>query len=46
MRKLAEAVRSGALVIPVAREFSLRDAGEAQQVSERGSINGKIVLVP
>jgi NADPH:quinone reductase-like Zn-dependent oxidoreductase len=46
LRKLAEAVRSGALVIPVAREFSLRDAGEAQTLSERGSINGKIVLVP
>lgn len=44
--KLAEAVRSGALVIPVAREFRLRDAGEAQKLSERGSINGKIVLVP
>ena len=46
LRKLAEAVRSRALVIPVAREFSLRDAGEAQTLSERGSINGKIVLVP
>jgi NADPH:quinone reductase-like Zn-dependent oxidoreductase len=44
--KLAEAVGSGALVIPVAREFSLREAGEAQTLSERGSINGKIVLVP
>ena len=44
--KLAEAVRSGTLVIPVAREFSLRDAGEAQTLSECGSINGKIVLVP
>jgi NADPH:quinone reductase-like Zn-dependent oxidoreductase len=46
LRKLAEAVRSGALIIPVAREFSLRDAGEAQTLSERGSIKGKIVLVP
>ena len=44
--KLAEAVRSGALVIPVAREFSLRDAGEAQMSSESGSTNGKIVLIP
>jgi NADPH:quinone reductase-like Zn-dependent oxidoreductase len=44
--KMAEAVRSGALVIPVAREFRLRDAGEAQTLSERGGINGKIVLVP
>jgi len=44
--KLAEAVASGALVIPVAREFSLRDAGEAQTLSESGSINGKIVLLP
>jgi NADPH:quinone reductase-like Zn-dependent oxidoreductase len=44
--KLAEAVRSGALVIPVAREFSLRDAGEAQTLSERGGNKGKIVLVP
>lgn len=45
LHKLAEAVGRGALVIPVAREFSLRDAGEAQELSERGGIKGKIVLV-
>jgi zinc-binding alcohol dehydrogenase family protein len=33
--KLAEAVRTGSLVILVAREFTLRDAGEAQTLSER-----------
>ena len=46
LRTLAEAVGRGALVIPVAREFSLREAAEAQTLSEHGSINGKIVLIP
>jgi NADPH:quinone reductase-like Zn-dependent oxidoreductase len=46
LHKLAEAVRSRALVIPIARQFSLRAAGEAQTLSERGGIDGKIVLVP
>jgi NADPH:quinone reductase-like Zn-dependent oxidoreductase len=46
LHRLAEAVRSGALVIPIARQFSLSEAGEAQTLSERGSIEGKIVLVP
>jgi NADPH:quinone reductase-like Zn-dependent oxidoreductase len=46
LHKLAEAVRSRALVIPIARQFSLSEAGEAQTFSERGGIDGKIVLVP
>jgi NADPH:quinone reductase-like Zn-dependent oxidoreductase len=46
LHRLAEAVLSGALVIPIARQFSLSEAAEAQTLSERGSIEGKIVLVP
>src|SRR5665213_48289 len=46
LHKLAEAVRSRALVIPIARQFSLSEAGEAQTLSERGILDGKIVLVP
>jgi NADPH:quinone reductase-like Zn-dependent oxidoreductase len=46
LHRLAEAVRGGALVIPIARQFNLSEAGEAQTLSERGSIKGKIVLVP
>ena len=46
LRRLAEAVRSGALLIPIGRQFRLSEAGEAQTLSERGSIEGKIVLVP
>ena len=46
LHRLAEAVRSGALVIPIARQFSLSEAGEAQTLSERGGIEGKIALVP
>jgi NADPH:quinone reductase-like Zn-dependent oxidoreductase len=46
LRKAAEAVRSGALVIPIARELRLREAGEAQALSERGGVKGKILLVP
>jgi NADPH:quinone reductase-like Zn-dependent oxidoreductase len=44
--EIAEAVRSRALTIPVAREFRLSHAGEAQTLSESGNIDGKIVLIP
>ena len=46
LHRLAEAVLSGALGIPIARQFRLSEVGEAQTLSERGSIEGKIVLVP
>jgi NADPH:quinone reductase-like Zn-dependent oxidoreductase len=46
LHRLAEAVRSRALVIPIARQFSLSEARDAQRLSERGTIDGKIVLVP
>jgi NADPH:quinone reductase-like Zn-dependent oxidoreductase len=46
LRRLAEAVRDQKLEIPIARKFSLKDAGEAQALSERGGVDGKIVLIP
>ncbi len=46
LRQLAEAVRERAFSIPVARKFKLSEAGEAQTLSEQGSIDGKIVLIP
>lgn len=44
--QLAEAVRDGKLIIPIARKFKLSEAGQAQTLSEQGSVDGKIVLVP
>ena len=46
LRRLAEAVRDRKLDIPIARKFSLKDAGEAQALSERGGVDGKILLIP
>jgi NADPH:quinone reductase-like Zn-dependent oxidoreductase len=43
---LAEAVRTGALSIFVAKTFKLSEAGAAQKLAEEGSIQGKIVLIP
>jgi len=45
LEKLAEAVRAGALTIPIARKFKLSEAREAQALSEQGGIDGKIALV-
>jgi NADPH:quinone reductase-like Zn-dependent oxidoreductase len=44
LEKLAEAVRTGALTIPIARKFKLSEAREAQKLSEQGGIEGKIAL--
>lgn len=44
--KLAEAVWKGELKIPVAKEFKLSEAGEAQRIMEQGHLEGKIVLIP
>jgi NADPH:quinone reductase-like Zn-dependent oxidoreductase len=45
LEKLAEAVRAGALEIPIARKFKLSEAREAQKLSEQGGIAGKIALI-
>jgi NADPH:quinone reductase-like Zn-dependent oxidoreductase len=44
--RMAAAVRSGKLVIPIARTFRLNEATAAQQLAENGPIDGKVVLVP
>jgi NADPH:quinone reductase-like Zn-dependent oxidoreductase len=44
--RMAEAVRSGRLVIPIARTFRLSEAAAAQQLAETGHLDGKVVLVP
>lgn len=44
--EMAKAVQTRALSIPVAHEFPLSQAGEAQALSEGGQIDGKIVLIP
>lgn len=46
LRKLAEAVRDRTFSIPVVRKFKLSEAGKAQTLSEQGSVDGKIALVP
>ena len=42
--KMAEAVQSGKLVIPIDRMMALEDAGEAQAAAEKGGI-GKVLLL-
>ncbi|HEX4023496.1 MAG TPA: NADP-dependent oxidoreductase [Steroidobacteraceae bacterium] len=46
LARMAEAVRSGKLAIPVARKFRLSEAAAAQQLAEAGHLDGKVVLVP
>lgn len=46
LARMAEAVRSGKLAIPIARKFRLSEAAAAQQLAEAGHVNGKVVLVP
>lgn len=46
LARMAEAVRSGQLAIPIARTFRLSEAAAAQQLAETGHVDGKIVLVP
>jgi NADPH:quinone reductase-like Zn-dependent oxidoreductase len=46
LRQMADAVRDGKLVIPIARKMRLQEAGEAQTLAEKGSVGGKILLVP
>lgn len=46
LRQMADAVRDGKLVIPIARRMKLSDAGDAQKLAEAGSVGGKILLIP
>ncbi len=46
LARMAEAVQSGKLAIPIARTFRLREAAAAQQLAEAGHVDGKVVLVP
>ena len=46
LRQMADAVRDGKLVIPIAKKMRLSEAGEAQKLAEKGSAGGKILLIP
>ncbi len=46
LRQMADAVRDGMLVIPIARKMKLSEAGQAQTLGEKGSVGGKILLIP
>jgi NADPH:quinone reductase-like Zn-dependent oxidoreductase len=46
LARMAEAVRSGELAIPIARKFRLSEAAAAQQLAEAGHVDGKVLLVP
>jgi NADPH:quinone reductase-like Zn-dependent oxidoreductase len=46
LRQMADAVRDGKLAIPIARRMKLSEAGEAQSLAEKGSLGGKILLIP
>jgi NADPH:quinone reductase-like Zn-dependent oxidoreductase len=46
LRQMADAVRDGKLVIPIAKRMRLSEAGEAQTLAEKGSLGGKILLIP
>jgi NADPH:quinone reductase-like Zn-dependent oxidoreductase len=46
LRQMADAVRDRELVIPIAKTMKLSEAGEAQKLAEKGSVGGKILLIP
>jgi NADPH:quinone reductase-like Zn-dependent oxidoreductase len=46
LRQMADAVRDGKLVIPIVKTMRLSEAGEAQRLAEKGSLGGKILLIP
>ncbi|HTU48155.1 MAG TPA: NADP-dependent oxidoreductase [Bryobacteraceae bacterium] len=46
LRQMADAVRDKKLVIPIVKRMKLSDAGEAQALAEKGSLGGKILLIP
>jgi NADPH:quinone reductase-like Zn-dependent oxidoreductase len=45
LERLAEAVRTGNLSIPVVRTFKLSEAAAAQKFAEEGHVEGKVVLI-
>lgn len=46
LARMAEAVRAGRLVIPIARTFKLSEISAAQQLAESGHVDGKVALIP
>lgn len=46
LSRMAQAVRQGALEIPIARTFRLAEAAAAQRLAEAGGLSGKVVLLP
>ncbi len=46
LRQMADAVRDRKLVIPIAKKMKLSEAGDAQALAEKGSVGGKILLIP
>ncbi|HEX4771043.1 MAG TPA: NADP-dependent oxidoreductase [Bryobacteraceae bacterium] len=46
LRNMADAVRDGKLVIPIARTMKLSEVREAHTLAEKGSAGGKILLLP
>lgn len=46
LRQMADAVRDRKLVIPISRRMKLSEAGEAHALAEKGSVGGKILLIP
>ena len=46
LRDLAKAVTNGDLRIPIAKQFPLSQAAEAQTFAEKGGSGGKVVLIP
>lgn len=46
LAELAEDFARGEFAIPIARVMKLQEAAEAQRLAEKGSVGGKIILVP
>ena len=46
LAELAEDFARGEFSIPIARVMKLQDAADAQRLAEKGSVGGKIILVP
>jgi NADPH:quinone reductase-like Zn-dependent oxidoreductase len=46
LRQMADAVRDGKLLIPIAKRMRLGETAEAQTLAEKGSLGGKILLIP
>ena len=44
LRQMADAVRDKKLNIPIARTMKLQEAGAAQELAEKGSLGGKVLL--